>query len=213
VSEFYVRYKMLAQSLVLFLCFALFGCSREDSTTQSSAQHMSKAIDFGISDYQRTVPKLKPHINYGPDGESQDEPWTDVPKFRAWLEALQLGEENIEALLEVVPSVSLSINHGLLFGVERFIEDNSDSDHNVLEAGFLIFATGPNGDFIVVDTRNGNGQTGWLPMAKIWDMDTNKVREHFVPTNPNLGDFLRASEEEWSSVPKDWYDARDHAAK
>jgi len=198
---------------MLFGCFALLGCDREATTPESSTKPMSTAIDFGIAAYESTVATLEPQIDYGPDGESQDEPWTDTPKFRAWLEALELGDDNTEALLGIVPSVSLAMNHGPLLGIESFIEDNSESGHKVWEAGFLIFATGPNGDFVVVDTRNGSGQTGWLPMAMIWGMDADKVREHFVPTNPNLGDFVRASEEEWATVPKDWYDARDQAAK
>ena len=156
---------------------------------------------------------LEPQVDYGPDGESQDAPWNDTPRFRTWLESLELGEANTEALLEIVPPVSLALNHGPLLGVERFIEDNSDSRHQVREAGFLIFATGPNGDFVVVDTRDGSGQTGWLPMAMIWEMEPSAVREHFVATNRTLGDFLRASEEDWAEVPKDWYDARDEAAK
>ena len=174
---------------------------------------MCKPIYFGIAAYESTVSTIEPQIDYGPDGESQDEPWTDTPKFRAWLEALELGDNNTEALLGLVPLVSLALNHGPLLGIESFIEINSESGHQVREAGFLIFATGPNGDFVVVDTLDGNGQTGWLPMAMIWGMDAAKVREYFVPTNPNLGDFVRASQEEWANVPKDWYDARDQATK
>ena len=174
---------------------------------------MSDPIYFGIAAYQNTVATLEPQIDYGPDGESQDKPWTDTPKFRTWLEDLELGDSDIEVLVEVVPPVSLALNHGPLLGIERFIEENSESGHKVLEAGFLIFATGGNGDFVVVDTRNGSGQTGWLPMAMIWSMDVTKVREHFVPTDRNLGDFVRASEVDWATVPKDWYDARDQAAK
>ncbi len=174
---------------------------------------MSEPIDFGIEAYRLTVATLEPQIDYGPDGESQDKPWSDVSKFRKWLEGLGLGESNIDVLLEIVPSVSLALNHGPLLGVERFMEDNSESRHKVRDAGFLIFATGPNGDFIVVDTLEGSGQTGWLPMAMIWDMEPSQVREHFVATNKNLGDFLRASEDDWAEVPKEWYDARDEAAK
>ncbi len=170
---------------------------------------MNKPIDFGIEAYQRMIAKLEPQIDYGADGETQDEPWTDTEKFRKWLDGLGLGGDNAARLLEIVPAVSIGLNHGPLLGIGRFMEENSDSDHKVLEAGFLIFATGPNGDFIVVDVRDGSGQTGWLPMAMIWGMDEIKIREHFVPTNPNLGDFVRASEEQWESVPKDWYDARD----
>ncbi len=174
---------------------------------------MSKAIDFGIPAYQTTVATLESQIGYGSDGESRDAPWTDTPKFRAWLGTLKVGDDNTEALLGIVPSVSLALNHGPLLGIESFIKNNSESGHKVREAGFLIFATGSNGDFVVVDTRDGGGQTGWLPMAMIWGMDVDQVREHFVPTNPTLGEFVRASEEKWTTVPKDWYDARDQAAK
>jgi hypothetical protein len=204
---------MQARALVFFGCLALLGCDQGDSFAEDTTHHMSKPIDFGIAAYQATIATLEPQVDYGPDGETQDDPWTDTGKFRKWLEELGLGENNTETLLEVVPSVSIGLNHGPLLGVERFIEDNSESGHKVREAGFLIFATGPNGDFIVVDTLEGRGQTGWLPMAMIWGMDVIQVREHFVPTNPNLGDFVRASEEEWTTVPKDWYDARDQAAK
>ena len=191
----------------------LIGCDKGDSAADASLPTMSKPIDFGIETYRLTVAKLKPQIDYGPDGESQDKPWTDTTKFRKWLEGLGLGNSNTVALLEIVPSVSLALNHGPLLGVERFMEDNSESGHKVRDAGFLIFATGPNSDFIVVDTLEGSGQTGWLPMAMIWDMEPSQVREHFVATNKNLGEFLRASEEDWAEVPKDWYDARDEAAK
>ncbi|YCM46937.1 hypothetical protein V2O64_24200 (plasmid) [Verrucomicrobiaceae bacterium 227] len=99
---------------------------------------MNKSIDYGIEACRLTVATLEPQIDYGPDDESQDEPWSDTPKFRKCLEGLELGDSNIE------PS---------------------------------------------------------------------QVREHFVVTNKNLGDFLRASEENRAELPKDWYDARDEAAK
>jgi hypothetical protein len=204
---------MLARSLTAVACLALVGCDQGDSAGEASTPLMRKPTDFGIETYRRIVATLEPQIDFGPDGESQDEPWTDTPKFRKWLEKLELGELNTEALLEIVPSVSLALNHGPLLGVESFMEDNSESGHKVWAAGFLIFATGPNGDFIVVDVRDGSGRTGWLPMAMIWGMDATQVRDHFVPTNKNLGEFLGASEQEWADVPKDWYDARDEAAK
>jgi hypothetical protein len=174
---------------------------------------MRKPVDFGIEAYQSTIAALDPKVNYGPDGEMRDEPWNETGKFHDWLEGLGLGDDTIAKLIEIVPLVSIGLNHGPLLGVERFIEQNSNSDHKVFEAGFLIFAAGANGDFIVVDVRDGSGQTGWLPMAMIWGMDANQVREHFLPTNPNLGDFLRASEQQWASVPKDWYGARNQTVK
>ena len=204
---------MLTRSLALVACLLLIGCDQGDSAADDSTPTMSNPIDFGIETYRLAVARLEPQIDYGPDGESQEEPWSDTPKFRKWLEGLDLGESNTKALLEIVPSVSLALNHGPLLGVERFMEDNSESRHKVRDAGFLIFATGPNGDFVVVDTRGGSGQTGWLPMAMIWDMEPSQVREHFVATNKNLGNFLRASEEDWAEVSMDWYDARDEAAK
>ena len=207
---------MLTQSFAFISCLALIGCDQRASEINESdlpTTHMSKPIDFGVETYRRTIATLEPQVDYGPNGESQDAPWDDTPKFRKWIESLNLGDENTEALLELVPPVSMATNHGPLLGVERFMEDNSESRHMVREAGFLIFASGPNGDFVVVDTRDGGGQTGWLPMAMIWDMEPSQVREHFVATNKNLGDFLRASEEDWSEVPKDWYDARDESAK
>lgn len=204
---------MLTRSLALLTCLLLIGCDQGDSAADRSLPTMSKPIDFGIETYRLTVATLEPQIDYGPDGESQDKPWSDDTKFRKWLEGLGLGKSNTDALLEIVPTVSLALNHGPLLGVERFMEDNSESRHKVRDAGFLIFATGPNGDYIVVDTLEGSGQVGWLPMAMIWDMEPSQVREHFVSTNKNLGDFLRASEEDWAEVPKDWYDARDEAAK
>jgi hypothetical protein len=172
---------------------------------------MKKPIDFGLAVYHRTVSKLEPKIDYGPKGESRDKPWADADRFLKWLDQLDVGEENATVLAEIVPPVSLAMNHGPLLGVERFIEANSETDHKVREAGFLIFATGPNGDYIVVDASDGNGKTGWLPMAMIWGMESKEVRENFIPTARTLGDFIHASEEEWSSVPKDWYDARDKA--
>ena len=204
---------MLTRTLALFACLFLIGCDQGNSAADASLPTMSKPIDFGIETYRLTVSTLEPQIDYGPDGESKDKPWSDTTKFREWLEGLGLGKSNTDALLEIVPSVSLALNHGPLLGVERFMEDNSESRHKVRDAGFLIFATGPNGDFIVVDTLEGSGQTGWLPMAMIWNMEPSQVREHFIATNKNLGDFLRASEEDWAEVPKDWYDARDEAAK
>ncbi len=174
---------------------------------------MIQTIDFGLDAYRTTVATLVPQIDYGPDGESQDDEWTDTDRFRRWLETLRLGEENTEALLEVIPSISLALNHGPLLGVKRFMEENSGTDHKVREAGFLIFAIGPNGDFIVVDTREGSGKIGWLPMAMVWGVEATAVREHFVPTKKTLGDFVRASEDDWSMVPKDWYDAGNRATK
>ncbi len=169
-------------------------------------------MDLGIEEFRATSAKLKPQIDYGPDGASQDEPWTDMAGFRKWMEDLGLGKENAETLLQIVPPVTLAISHGSLLGVEKFIEANSESKHKVFEAGFLIFATGPNGDYIVVDVRENSGRTGWLPMAMVWGMDASQIREHFVATNPTLGDFLRASKEDWLNVPKDWYGARKQAA-
>jgi len=203
---------MRARSIVLCGCLALLGCNQESSTATAPTQLMSKPVDFGTVAYRHTIANLEPQIDYGPEGESKDQSWTDTARFRKWLGELGLGEANTGTLLELVPSVSLALNHGPLFGVERFMEANSETRHKIRDAGFLVFATGPNGDFIVVDVRDGNGRTGWLPTAMIGGMEQDKVREHFVPTNPNLGDFLRASEEEWKSVPKDWYDARDQAA-
>lgn len=170
-------------------------------------------IDFGMAAYRSTVRALKPQRHFGADGEYFEKPWEDAPKFRKWLEALGLGPINTEALLEIVPSVSLGMNHGSLHGVQNFIEANSDSGHKVLEAGFLLFGTGPNGDFIVVDIHDGSGRCGWLPMAMIWGMDACALREHFVSTNSNLGDFLQTSESDWAKVPKDWYQARERAIK
>lgn len=204
---------MIARALVFFVYLALLGCDKVNPVTEATNHHMNKSIDFGIEAFQGTIATLKPQIDYGPDGETRDKPWTETAKFQKWLEGLGLGVDNTAKLIEIVPSVSMGLNHGPLLGIERFIEENSDSDHKVLEAGFLIFATGPNGDFIVVDVRDGSGRTGWLPMAMIWGMNSNQVREHFVPTNPNLGDFVRSSEEQWTTVPKDWYDARDRTAK
>lgn len=204
---------MIARALVFFICLALLGCNKANPVAEATNPHMNKTIDFGIEAYQSTIATLEPQIDYGPDGETRDAPWNDAAKFHKWLEGLGLGEDNTARLIEIVPPVSIGLNHGPLLGIERFIEENSNSDHKVFEAGFLIFATGPNGDFIVVDVRDGSGQTGWLPMAMIWGMDATEVRDHFVPTNPNLGDFLRASEEQWATVPKDWYDARDQTAK
>jgi hypothetical protein len=174
---------------------------------------MKQTIDFGLDAYRRTVARLSPQIDCGLGGEIGDAPWSDGARFRDWLETLELGGANTAALFDVVPSVSLALNHGPLFGVERFIRKNSEFDHKVREAGFLIFATGPNGDFIVVEVHDGSGRTGWLPMAMIWGMDAKTVRDHFVPTNETLGDFIRASEEDWPIVPKDWYAARDMAAR
>lgn len=204
---------MLARILVFFICFALLACNQANPPAQDGNHSMNKPINFGIEAYQSTIATLEPQVDFGPDGETREKPWTETAKFRKWIDGLGLGEDNAVRLLEVVPSVSMELNHGPLLGIERFIEENSDSDHKVLEAGFLIFATGPNGDFIVVDVRDGSGQTGWLPMAMIWGMDANQVREHFVPTNPDLGDFVRASEKQWASVPKDWYDARKRTMK
>ena len=75
-----------------------------------------------------------------------------------------------------------------------------------------IFGGGANGDLIVVDVQTGGGQTGWLPISMVWGMEVAEVRNLFVPTNKTLGDFVRASEEEWSTVPKDWHEAKRHAA-
>ena len=174
---------------------------------------MKTPIDFGIDDYREIVATLEPQIDYGANGMSQDEPWTDTPRFFDWLSQLGLGQENVNALLELVPLVSVALNHGPLLGVKRFMEENSGAGHKIRDAGFLIFGIGPNGDFVVVDTEHGNGQSGWLPMAMIWEMNATQVRDHFIPTNQTLGAFIRASEENWSSVPKDWYDAKVKTAK
>lgn len=206
---------MLVRSFTLIVCAAFAGCEREGRSDrpQETIPLMGRTIDFGLAAYRTTVERLEPQIDYGPDGERRDTPWSDSVRFRRWLETLELGKANTETLLEVVQPVSLALNHGPLLGIERFIKVNTEADHKVREAGFLIFGTGPNGDFIVVDVRDGSGRTGWLPMAMIWGIDAKEVREHFVPTNKTLGDFVRASEEDWLTVPKDWYDARDEAAK
>jgi hypothetical protein len=49
-------------------------------------------------------------------------------------------------------------------------------------------------------------------MAMIWRMDAPEVRRHFISTDNTVGQFLRASEEEWKTVPKDWYGARDSSS-
>jgi hypothetical protein len=208
-----IAQKVIARALDFFVCLALIGCDKANPVAEAISHPMNKSIDFGIEAFESTIATLEPKIDHGPDGETRDEPWNDTAKFHKWLEGLELGEDNTARLIEIVPSVSIGMNHGPLLGIERFIKQNSDSDHKVLAAGFLIFATGPNGDFIVVDVRDGSGQAGWLPMAMICGMKASQVREHFVPTNPNLGDFLRASEEQWANVPKDWYDARDQKLK
>lgn len=171
---------------------------------------MSNPIDFGGDQLANTVKRLDAYVEE-PFEDDSEEPWEDYPEFERWLKTLNLGDHNTKALIRIIPPASLEMNHGPLLGVERFIEVNSEEDHNVLEAGFLVFATGPNGDFIVVDMESGNGKAGWLPMAMIWEMSVQEVRNSFVPTNGSLGALVLACEEEWDSVAKDWYDAKSRS--
>ena len=168
-------------------------------------------MNLGLEKYQSVVSGLEPQVDYGPDGESKDEPWSNVGKFDQWLSAQGFTDADRQAWITSVPLVTLSMNHGPLFGVERFIEVNSCTDHQILKAGFVIVGRGPNGDCVVVDIAESRGQTGWLPMGMIRGMPAASVREHFVATNPSLGDFVKSSEEDWSNVPKDWHDARNPA--
>jgi len=171
-------------------------------------------IPFDSDDFDHVAGGLPPYVDYGPDGEERDEPWRDDAAFKTWLAEHEFQHDVQDFLLHHLPRVSLAMNHGPLLGVQKFMEDNGDQDHQVLKAGFMIVATGPNGDFIVVDIQNGGagaGRTGWLPMAMIWRMEAPEIRSHFVATNATLGQFLRASEEQWETVPKDWYDARGAA--
>ena len=90
-----------------------------------------------------------------------------------------------------------------------FVEWNSDYGVSVLEAGFLIFALGPNGDYVVVDMLDGSGKTGWLPMAMISGMSTIEIRSHFIPVADSLGDFLLSSQKGDSKIGIDWYSSDD----
>ncbi|WP_435892802.1 hypothetical protein [Oceaniferula spumae] len=164
-----------------------------------------ECFDFGGKTFSDVIAKLGPQVDWGPDGEEPNEPWTDSPAFSAWLHSKKFSPAEIEYLLDTIPRVDLALNHGPLFGVARFINENSD-DHKILEAGFVIVASGCNGDFIVVDRTDG--RTGWLPMAMIWDMEAAEVSSHFVATNQNLAEFITHSEDQWLDVPKDWYDAK-----
>lgn len=169
---------------------------------------MKAAIDFGMVDYLRTIKNLAPSVSHDANGPALEEPCQNVELFQQWLARLELGDANIEQLMKVVPSVSLETNHGPLYGMKRFMATNSEADCIVRESGFLIFGHGANGDLIVVDVRDGSGATGWLPSARIFDLDAEEIRENFAPVNKSLGGFLLDSEECWRLVPKDWYEAK-----
>ena len=94
-------------------------------------------------------------------------------------------------------------------GASNFIKWNSDYGLNVLRAGFLIFASGPNGDYVVVDMLDGSGKTGWLPMAMVVSMSSDEVRSHFIPVAESLGDFLLSSEKGDPKLGIDWYSSND----
>ncbi|MEI9895844.1 MAG: hypothetical protein WDN28_18710 [Chthoniobacter sp.] len=165
-------------------------------------------IPFDSEDFDRVTGQLSPYVDFDDDGEVSDDPWLDDAAFAAWLVRRGIPKDVQDFLIGHLPRVSLAMNHGCLFGIQRFMEENGADGHQVWPAGFLIVGSGPNGDFIVVDIKEGAGRTGWLPMAMIWRMDAAETRDRFVATNSTLGQFMRASDEEWDAVPKDWYAAR-----
>ncbi|MDQ8192705.1 hypothetical protein [Roseibacillus persicicus] len=186
----------------------LWGCKKTPDLFIGSPPHMKKRVDFGIPDYLEAKKTLVPEEVAYPETAliSEKQARRQMSKF---LKNFDLSSENESSIKQVVPDNSLYCTHGPLMGVSTFIEWNSNFGVNVLRAGFLIFATGPNGDYVVVDMLNGSGETGWLPMAMVGSMSTAEIRSHFIPVAKSLGDFLLSSENGDPKLGIDWYSSND----
>jgi len=101
--------------------------------------------------------------------------------FFDWLSDRGFSDLEKKLLLTETPRINLSTNHGPLFGVKDFIERNSQPDAPVPERGFIIVASSPNGNDIVV--RRSDSSAGWLSMAMTGGKSHREIRELFVATH------------------------------
>ena len=190
--------------LVILIC----GCKKAPELFVGPPPEMKKRIDFGTAALTEAKKTLTPEKEIDPQAvlTSQKQAQKQLSRF---LKSFDLSPENESSIKRIVPDNSLYCWHGPLMGASNFIKWNSDYGLNVLRAGFLIFASGPNGDYVVVDMLDGSGKTGWLPMAMVGSMSSDEVRSHFIPVAESLGDFLLSSEKGDPKLGIDWYSSND----
>ena len=164
-------------------------------------------MTFGGEVFHKACSALSPHEDWGPGGLAPNEPWTDIGLFFDWLSDRGFSDLEKKLLLAETPRINLSTNHGPLFGVKDFIERNSQPHAPILASGFIIVASNPNGDDIVV--RRSDSSAGWLRMAMTGGKSHKEIRELFVATHQSLGELLRDAQYHWESVSKDWYEAKN----
>jgi hypothetical protein len=163
-------------------------------------------MTFGGKTFLTICSSLSLYEDWGPEGLVPNEPWNDAELFFDWLSDHGFDNSEQKLLLTEIPKVNLSTNHGPLLGVKDFIETNSQPFAPILASGFIIVANGPNGDYIFV--RRSDSSVGWLPMAIVGGKSEAEIQKLFISTHLSLGEFLQDSDSNWSSVSKDWYEAK-----
>ena len=144
--------------------------------------------------------------------------------FRAWLAEKQLPGDVVEFLLGVAVAANVPFPNGCGgMWPPRDIMDLNDQESDILAGGLLAVGNSTNGDFIVIDLRDGQRRAGFVghdelarnyEEAKSW----NDVREIFAPVADSLDEMLvnvsgvlwecfRGDEPEENRYPCDYCDA------
>lgn len=129
-------------------------------------------------------------------------------EFRTWLNQRRLPPDVSEFLLRTAVATNVPFPSGCGgIWTPRDIMVLNDQEENILAGGLLAVGSSTNGDFIVIDLRDGHRQAGFVSHESLWEGNSwTGIREIFAPVADSLDEMLAAmSADDWQALRDDAY--------
>ena len=128
-------------------------------------------------------------------------PWTDA--FARWAKQWNLPQPLKDLFATNIPKTEVWAGAGTLFAEDQILKWNNDFQE-ALTALLLIIGSAANGDHITLDLTNGS--VGYIAHEQKWTLNP---RDFFVKVSPSLGLYLFDINNEASSLPNDYWQAKE----
>lgn len=126
--------------------------------------------------------------------------------YAKWVEGLSIPKELKDFLLYFLLSDEYRIGTAVLYTPDQILTENQEFLY-ILNAGFIIIGSAPNGDMIAIEYLRTHGETGYLSHDNLWEWDVKSRRnphEYFLSLAMSVGKFaLKAVKEK--EFPMDYY--------
>lgn len=134
---------------------------------------------------------------------------TDDPRFHDWLTKRSLPDELVRFLTENALSSSVSFDGGGGLWTPEDIMGRNDQEEAMPSAGLLAIGVTTNGDFIVVDFKEGGGVSGFVSHELLRrDWPPEGFRRCYMPSARSIGELLYGMTVKFG-LPDDYWSARD----